>query len=267
MFEAKLPQAALLKKILDSIRDLVTDANFDCSSAGISLQAMDSSHVSLVFLMLRNDGFQHFRCDRSLQLGMNLAALGKILKCAGNDDSVTIEAQDDADSVSFVFESETKDKVSDFKLKLIDIDSEHLGIPDQEYSAVIKMPSGEFQRICRDLATMGDTVIIHATKEGVKFSVQGDETGGNIMVRQNNSVDKPSENVSISLNQPVTLSFALRYLNNFAKATGLSDFVSLSMNKDVPLVVEYKIAEIGHIRYYLAPKIDEEENGDVKEED
>jgi proliferating cell nuclear antigen len=56
-------------------------------------------------------------------------------------------------------------------------------------------------------------------------------------------------------------------LNNFAKATGLSDFVSLSMNKDVPLVVEYKIAEIGHIRYYLAPKIDEEENGDVKEED
>lgn len=31
------------------------------------------------------------------------------------------------------------------------------------------------------------------------------------------------------------------------------------MSPDVPLVVEYKIAEIGYIRFYLAPKIDEEE--------
>ena len=30
-----------------------TEANFDCSSTGITLQAMDSSHVSLVALFLR----------------------------------------------------------------------------------------------------------------------------------------------------------------------------------------------------------------------
>lgn len=32
------------------------------------------------------------------------------------------------------------------------------------------------------------------------------------------------------------------------------------MSAEVPLVVEYKIGEIGHIRYYLAPKIEEDEN-------
>lgn len=31
------------------------------------------------------------------------------------------------------------------------------------------------------------------------------------------------------------------------------------MSSDVPLVVEYKIGDIGHIRYYLAPKIEDEE--------
>jgi Proliferating cell nuclear antigen, C-terminal domain len=36
--------------------------------------------------------------------------------------------------------------------------------------------------------------------------------------------------------------------------------VSLSMSPDVPLVVEYNIGDIGHIRYYLAPKIEDEEN-------
>lgn len=39
MFEAKLGEAALLKKIVEAIKDLVTDAPFDCTrEAGISLQ-------------------------------------------------------------------------------------------------------------------------------------------------------------------------------------------------------------------------------------
>lgn len=31
------------------------------------------------------------------------------------------------------------------------------------------------------------------------------------------------------------------------------------MSPEVPLVVEYKIEDIGHVRYYLAPKIEDEE--------
>ena len=72
MFEARFAQGALLKKVLDSIKDLVTDANFDCAPTGFSLQAMDSSHVSLVSLLLRSDGFDHYRCDRNISMGMNL---------------------------------------------------------------------------------------------------------------------------------------------------------------------------------------------------
>lgn len=85
------------------------------------------------------------------------------------------------------------------------------------------------------------------------------------------------------------MTFALRYLNFFAKATPLSDTVgslfllrahvhrlakfflhlrssqvTLKMSEDVPLVVEYKIGEdsdMGYIRFYLAPKISDEEGG------
>lgn len=69
MFEARLVQGNLLKKVLESVKELVTDANFDCTSTGFSLQAMDSSHVSLVSLSLRSDGFEHYRCDRNLSMG------------------------------------------------------------------------------------------------------------------------------------------------------------------------------------------------------
>jgi hypothetical protein len=36
---------------------------------------------------------------------MSLANLAKVLKCAGNDDIVTLKANDDGDTVTFMFES------------------------------------------------------------------------------------------------------------------------------------------------------------------
>lgn len=58
-----------LTKVVEAIKDLIEDANFDCNSSGFSLQAMDSSHVSLVALSLRADGFEHYRCDRNVSMG------------------------------------------------------------------------------------------------------------------------------------------------------------------------------------------------------
>lgn len=43
---------------------------------------------------------------------------------------MTLKADDDGDTVSMLFESEDGDRVSDFEMKLMDIDSEHLGIPE-----------------------------------------------------------------------------------------------------------------------------------------
>jgi proliferating cell nuclear antigen len=55
------------------------------------------------------------------------------------------------------WERTEQDKIVDFKMKLMDIDSEHLGIPDSEYQAIVRMPSAEFMRICKDLSSIRDT--------------------------------------------------------------------------------------------------------------
>ena len=99
---------------------------------------------------------------------------------------------------------------------------------------------------------------ISVTKEGVKFSSSGDLGTGNIMLKHNTAVEKEDEAVVIDMQEPVQLSFAIRYLNLFTKATALGPTVTLSMSPDIPVVVEYPIGTCGYIRYYLAPKIDEE---------
>ena len=71
--------------------------------------------------------------------------------------------------LELMFESPKGEKVSNYEMKLMDLDCEQLGIPDQEYSCTIKLPSGEFARICRDLSQIGECVVITCTKDGVQF--------------------------------------------------------------------------------------------------
>lgn len=259
MFEARLVQGKLFKQLIEALKDLVQNANIDCSEEEMSIQAMDSSHVSLVQVVLRANGFDHYRCDRGLALGFNSVNLGKILKCAGNDDILTLKAEDTQDNLTLMFESPNQDRISDFELKLMEINEEQLGIPDTEYKCTVKMPSGEFQRIIRDMMTLGDTCIISCTKEGIRFSVSGDLGTGNVLIRANASSEKEEEQVVIDMEEPVELTFALRYLNLFTKATSLGPSVIISMSADVPIVVEYPINDMGHVKFFLAPKIDEDE--------
>lgn len=72
MFEARLVKGSLLKNVLDAIKDLLKQASWDCADSGIQLQAMDDSHVSLVSVNLKAEGFEKYRCDRNLIMGMNL---------------------------------------------------------------------------------------------------------------------------------------------------------------------------------------------------
>jgi hypothetical protein len=98
--------------------------------------------------------------------------------------------------------------------------------------------------------------IFHALQkeEQVSFTHQGacePHLGAKLINMSCLSLDcatQKEEQVSIDLKEPVSLTFALRYLNSFAKATPLSSHVSLSMARDLPVMVDYQISDMGHLR-------------------
>merc|ERR1712228_918673 len=163
----------------------------------------------------------------------------------------------EADTVSFQCEG-GDDRLADFDLKLMQIESEHMEIPEQQYKVVAKLPSAEFQKICRDLKEFGETMQISASKEGIKFSVAGDVGSGNVMLKPREA-EKPEDKVTLTVPEPVIATFALRYLVNFSKAAPLCGVVELGLGPDAPLLVRYDLdkADNGFMQFYLAPKIDE----------
>ena len=106
MFEAKLRDSHVLQRIIDAIKDLVNEVNLKITPSGIFLVAMDTSHVALVSLSLNSEGFESYRCDSNMVLGVNIANLSHVMKWADSSSSVTLQADADLDTLKIIFENE-----------------------------------------------------------------------------------------------------------------------------------------------------------------
>lgn len=259
MFLAKLKESILMKKLIEAIKDIVSEINLECTPSGINLQAMDASHVALVTVSLNYDGFEDYRCDKTISLGINVKSFWSLMKCGGNEDTLTLKSEPDSSVVNIRFENKKLKKCCDFSLNLITIDSEHLGIPETSYGSMVTISSNEFNRITKELSGLSETVNIETNKNYVAFSVQSDNVSGYIKIETNDSMSQ-EESTVVKVEEPVNLAFALRYLNMFTKATSLSEQVVLYLSSEYPLKVEYKLSNLGTLKYYLAPRISEETN-------
>jgi len=254
MFEARFANAILLKRILDAIKDLVQDVNLLCTEDGIELQSMDSSHVALVNFTILAEACTVYRCTETLTLGINVTNLTKIVKCAESDDSVILRQSKDESKLEITFESKSGSRKHEFQMNLMDIENQHMNIPNMEYTCSITMPSAEFTRLVRDGATFGETVTLSVKEDLLVAEIRGDAGRTTITEKQDKTSKSEALWTDIVCSKPTSMMFALKYLVAFTKAQHISDQVSLFMLEGSPLYVSYDMDAKGSVGFYLAPK-------------
>ena len=82
---------------------------------------MDTSHVALVSLSLSSEGFEAYRCDTNLVLGLNVANLAKVMKLADASDSIILQADQDPVTLKIIFENAKTGKFTEFNLNLMQL--------------------------------------------------------------------------------------------------------------------------------------------------
>jgi proliferating cell nuclear antigen len=124
-----------------------------------------------------------------------------------DDDACILKASDDADILNLTYESRSRsqliinvrdliiihvdsDRIAEYDMKLMDIDSDTLGIPDTDYDARVTMPASELTRIVRDLSQLGESVRIEVTKDGVRFVSDGEAANGSVLLKQTDGASR-----------------------------------------------------------------------------
>ena len=119
------------------------------------------------------------------------------------------------------------------------------------------MSSSEFVRLCRELTQLAESVRIEIEDNLATFSFAGKAGAGKIKMKKNNA-EKSEDQIDIKCDENVSSNYGLQYLNSFAKASSLSGHVTLYLSSQFPLMIEYEIENMGYVKFYLAPKMDDE---------
>lgn len=233
--------AKLITNIVDSIKDLNPFVNFDFTEHGLHMQAMDTGHVSLSSLTLPHDLFQEYVCSRSLTLGVNLKSFLTVLK--GSKGSLRLNFANDKLNVNV----EKNSGCAKYALNLIDVNSDNLELPEEDYDAKVILSSSIFGKVIREMSEFSDTCSLHISNALTVKSV------GDI-----GSVDWESTDCQCTVQvETEALLFSIPYLLQFAKAHTVASQMLIEMKGEQPLRVTLPIGS-GHLRFYLAPKVPDE---------
>tara|TARA_B100000795_G_C22786522_1_gene434871 strand:+ start:467 stop:1255 length:789 start_codon:yes stop_codon:yes gene_type:complete len=257
ILEIKTVQASAFRILVEALKEILTDANFECDETGIKMIAMDSSRTVLVHLKLHSDKFESYKCNEKRVLGISMINLFRIIKTMNNNDTLTLFLEKEKDSVLGIkIENSEKNTTSTFHLNLMDLDVDSIQIPSVEFESVITMPSTDFQKIIRDMHNYADLIDIKSVEDHLIFSCKGD------FCSQETIIGETQAGMNFAKNKKpdeiIQGEFALKHLVLFGKCTNLCNSIQMFLKNDYPLVIKYTVASLGEIKLCLAPSCNDE---------
>lgn len=238
-------QASALKSAFEVLKDIINDVNIYFTDKGVSILTLDVARVTLIHMNLNPENFEEYECPTNIVAGLNMANVFKLLKSVSSQDTIYAKIEG-RDFMDISIENSEKKTLTEFRLKLLDINEDILELPNIHMDVVTTIPSIDFQRIARDMGNLSTEMTILRYDNILDLSCIGD------FANQKTQIELP-ERVSKTGN-----TFNLKYINLFARATSMSSSVQIiqdSSNDEMPVIFRYAIANLGDIKFYLAPKI------------
>jgi len=245
-FSAKTNGSDDLKAIISAISTLVEEATFVATAEGISFRGMDPSHVALIDISWPNSAFEKYECDSDIKFGVRIDEFSKLIKRADKKDSIEISISEQ----NLLLVSVGKNKK--YKMRLIESSATDTPLPKIPYDTKISLSSSSFDKILGDVQVVSDYLTISTTDSKAEFSGKGDS--GEVVI----DLDKDTDDVNeISSTKESMGTYSLEYLNPVVKAVGTTaGSITCEFSSAKPLRIEFKVANIGRIHFYLAPRVE-----------
>jgi len=247
LFRFKTVQTNAIRILFESLKNILSDVNFKADLTGLKLTTIDGTQSAIVNLHLMNDKFEEYICERPVNIGINLLSVFKILKGIKHTDTISFTIYNKDESSMFI-QSQNSDKKSTItsKIKLLDMDEKIYNIPDIIFESYITMPSSDFQTYISDLANISSEIEFISNVNNLTLKSVGDFAEQMITINEtNNDISNSEEQVGV---------YNIKYIQLFTKSTNLCGTVEIYLKTGYPLTILYNVANLGQIKYCLAPK-------------
>ena len=247
VFVAKTRSPDEWKVILSTISTLVDEATFEATVEGISFRGMDPSHVALIDIHWPNSTFERYECDDSVKFGVRIDELSKLIKRASKRDSIEVSMLEDG----LLTIRTHNDYQREYKIRLIESSASSTPLPKLNFNSKVVLSATEFDKVLSDVEVVSEYISIETDAKLVEFRGKGDSGEATISL---NSESVGLEEIDVKENSLAT--YSLDYLTRITKAVSSSGgTIAAEYSTKMPLRLECRIANIGRIHFYLAPRV------------
>lgn len=240
----------MLRKIIESLSDIVDQMEIKAGDRGLSIQVMDAMHVALADVFLSRDTFSSYRCDRDVQLGVPLKHLLTILRGIAVEDTSVLRFSCEDSPQTLRIQHVLDNSQYEFDITLYQMGSESYTVPEISYGCKVTMPSDRFRSISKIVGSFGEYIRFGCAKDVFSFRQTGDLVSNRMDLKAGNET-------SIDCLDCVEMEVAMKYINTVNKVSVLSSEITLSMGTSCPVFFGITISDLGHVKLYVAPKADQ----------
>lgn len=244
MFKARFTSVNILKNAVRIIKERIRHAMLVANQDGLFLESMDETHVTVVGFHLDSEAAEMYECgNKTYKWGIDFDVFFRILSTSSAKGTCTLtyDDEDEPDVVKITFQSD-RDR-SCFQMKLCDIDSDQIGIPDDmEHRCNVTVDTRDLERIVKDLSTFSEDVTIVRQGKTLMFSSVGDAANGCVEMQCGDN-----------FRGKLSRTFSLHFLAWFSKASVMCDTAILSIDENFPLLLHYK-SDLLSFRFFASPK-------------
>jgi proliferating cell nuclear antigen len=241
VFVARTKSPEEWKAVTSAISTLVDEATFEATVEGISFRGMDPSHVALIDIQWPNSTFDVYECDSSIKFGVRVDEFSKLIKRGDKKDQVEISVTDDSKLVIKLSNGYKRE----YRMRLIESSSSSTPLPKLNFNSKIVLTGSAFDKILSDIQVVSEYISLQTDSNKVNFSGKGDSGEAEIVLASGNEGLESS-----------TATYSLDYLSKITKAIGtVGSSIAAEYSSKMPLRLEFRVANIGRIHFYLAPRV------------
>ena len=235
------------KAVTSAISTLVDEATFEATVEGISFRGMDPSHVALIDIHWPNSAFEAYECDTALKFGVRVDEFSKMIRRADKKDAVEITVGDD----SMLHIKISNSYRREYKMRLIESSASSTPLPKLTFNSKVVLTAGAFDKILSDVQIISEYISIESEPKKVEFSGKGDSGEADIIL------DSGSEGLEeLSIQEDSKATYSLDYLSKITKAVStVGGSIAAEYSSKMPLRLEFRVANVGRIHFYLAPRV------------
>ncbi len=242
-------EAPSLKSAMDAIVSLVEEGVFEVKKDGLHLRAMDPSQISMVSFTMPKSAFLEYNVDEERKIGIDIAQLSNVLSRGKRGEKAELSVEEGRLVIKFSAEKRKRT----FKVPLLDIGDSLSREPKLEYGNHVKIAADALKEALKDAKLVSSHVKFIIEPHAFVVDVKGES--GDAKAEFEKGTPEIVDIKTAAGGAKAT--FPLQYLEDIVKATSASIPVTINLETDRPLKIEYEI-EGAKVTYFLAPRIESE---------